>query len=191
MKKLKFSLAITFVLGPFLAYAQATTYTLSSFDQTPISGLAPACLSVYQQTIPGCKASDFVAMNACSADCITGIQTVQTQAQAACATASNVPSTSILSYFSKGQGVQQLCTNAKAQAGSNPTTLLTSIISSTPTPTASAGPEINGGDTMMSMSNSTVVAIIVVVAITSALLLLVAIVLYRKYYAHQPKMGGK
>jgi len=196
-----YSLIIFFLFQIQNVTAQIS-YSLASFDKQTISGLSPACSTVYNTAIAGCMASDFIAMNPCSAACINGLISVQTQAQAACATAIiNLPY-SMLAYFAKGQGVTELCTTQKAAAAPAPTpsplpptTMVTSVrppsgtntygLASTQpstTPDTSSAASIVGSDTRMSLPGSTVIGIIVAVVVAFAIFLIIAVILYRRHY---------
>jgi hypothetical protein len=180
--------AFVFVSFHLQHVSAQTAYTLASFDKDAIPGLSPACNMVHHATIPGCTASDFVNMNACSADCINGLTALQTQAQATCSSAITSSPNSMLAYFAKGEGVKDLCTLQKAAAAATPssTTMVTSTRTATPSSTAdsaaAASATIVGSDTRMSLPGGTVIAIIVAVVIAFAVLLIVAVVLYRRNY---------
>jgi hypothetical protein len=173
--------------------AGATDYTLASFDTTQVTGLTPACNTVYTSTIPGCQPSDFSAINPCSAGCIQSLQSLQTEAQAAC-NGQSIPAQSMLSYFDNGQGVNELCTNLKQVA----TTLLTATSTSTSTATAlssqaaststtsslpssssTAQPQTTG---MLALSKPALLAIIISIVIALAIFFLIAVLTYRKHY---------
>jgi hypothetical protein len=166
-----------------VSFAQAT-YTLSSFDQTPITNLSPACSTVYNTTIPNCAAYDFVATNPCTANCITSLEGIQTEAQAACA-GQTTPETSMLRYFQAGTGVTELCTKQKTGGLTSASTTLATSARGTSTATSrssATGAVIYGGDTTMSLPRSTVIAIIIVVVVAVAVLAVVATIIYRKVY---------
>jgi hypothetical protein len=119
---------------------------------------------------------------------------VQSEAQTACA-GSNIASSSLLSLFMNGMGVQELCNSQKlAQA-----TLSTSFVASAATATATQQPQqssamatttlqssataaaITGGDTM-TVSHGAVIAIVISVIVAISVLVVVGTVIFRKNY---------
>jgi hypothetical protein len=188
-----FAVTLSFLL---VANAQQGQYSLSSLDTTQVTGLSSACSSVYTNKIDNCNPADFIPTNPCSAECITTLQSIETEAQAACVGA-NIPAASVLTYFASGNGVQQLCTKLKAAASPTPTTFMMSVMpmstasgsttSSSPASTATAAgaqstATVKGGDTSMALPKAVVIAIVIVVIVVISILAVVGIVLFRKYY---------
>jgi hypothetical protein len=69
-------------------------------------------MTVWVQTIPGCTTRDFGGGNTCSAVCLSGLDLINVEVNAACAGAS-VSSDTLLGAFLQGQGVSILCPKAK------------------------------------------------------------------------------
>ncbi|KIW06249.1 uncharacterized protein PV09_02722 [Verruconis gallopava] len=167
-------------------------YSIASFDNPTDLNLSSACNTVYQQPIPSCQPYDFNALNPCSSSCIQSLQSVQTEAQAACASQS-IPANSMLSYFRDGNGVNQLCSVMKSVSTTLSSQASPAAASSTQTTStvpagaggvsfaseAAADPSQTKG---MALSKDALTAVIVVVVVGSILMLLVSIFLYRKHY---------
>jgi len=138
-----FSLSLNILCRHSFALAQST-YSISSFDEVQDTGLSAACNAAYTELISGCQMSDFVTTNQCSASCQSGLQSVQSNVQSACAS-DTIPSTSLLSSFNSGNGVNQLCVVMKNAATtmstvvSSPSTTSSSLRSGTQTASVASG----------------------------------------------------
>jgi hypothetical protein len=170
----------------------ATDYTISSFDnnQRPQS-LSPACNTIYSTAIPLCQPYDFTPVNPCSAACISSLQSLQTQAQAACS-GQTIPQQSMLRFFRDGQGVTELCTTQKqVSGGGGPTTFATSTIpvatTAPSTTSASAAAQSSGFEQqqtsgMLALSKPALLAVVISIVIAFAIFFIIAVTMYRKHY---------
>jgi hypothetical protein len=187
MKVSKAVHSILLVVSGVHVSAQTTTpYSISTFDQTQVTGLSPACANVYSATIPNCVMTDFLPTIPCSSVCLTGLQSIQSEAQAACA-GSSLPSTSVLNLFVNGQGIQELCTTQKLASNTLTTSMAsnTSMAASTATAmtsTTTTPAMLIGGETSISLPPATVIAIVVTVVVLTAILIVVGTILFRKNY---------
>ena len=128
-------LSVNILSQASVAHSQSTL-SIASFDQTQDTNLSAACNAVYTETIPGCQMTDMLATNPCSSSCLNGLQTVQSAARSGCAS-DTVPSSSMLSYFQAGNGVNQLCVVMKNTA-TTMTTMVTSSVPSSPSSTSNS-----------------------------------------------------
>jgi hypothetical protein len=151
------------------------------FDQTKLTGLPIACNSVYTSNISSCTSMDFLPTMPCSSACLSALNGVQPQAQAACAGVTGTAG-SLLNMFIQGAGVKSLCTTDKQGTNTMATSITNAQATGAAAGTASAGPQITGGDTSMSLPSGTVVAIVVAVVIASIVLIIVGVVIYRHTY---------
>ena len=174
------------------ALAQAASYSIATFDERDISdGLTSACARVYIQAIPNCRAADFAGINACSSACQSSLQTVQQEAITSClATSNNLPSTSMLTYFAEGKGVEEICTLEKAPGALGASTGAPAVpeLTSSPPPSESSestlaeSAEIYGADISMALPNGAIIAIVVVVIVAFLIFGMFAIHVFRKFY---------
>jgi hypothetical protein len=173
--------------------AAGTDYTISSFDsnQRPAS-LSTACNTIYTAPIPSCQPFDFTPVNLCSAACISSLQQLQSQAQAACM-GQTVPQQSMLRYFRDGQGVIELCTTQKqVSSGGVAVTFATSVI-----PAATTVPSLTSSTTaaaqtsgigeqqtsgMLALSKPALLAVVISIFIAFAIFFIIAVMMYRKHY---------
>lgn len=125
-----FCLSLNILCRQPFALAQ-TVYSISTLDEIQDTGLSAPCEAAYTETISGCQMSDFITTNQCSASCQSSLQSVQLNVQSACAD-DTISSTSLLSYFNSGNGVNQLCVVMKSAA-----TTMSTVVSSAPTATSS------------------------------------------------------
>jgi hypothetical protein len=176
------------------AQSLSVNYTIATFDATKLTGLSDACGNVYNADITNCGMTDFLPTIPCSSSCVLSLMTIQSVVQTACA-GSYIASSSLLSLFMNGMGVQELCNSQKlAQA-----TLSTSFVASVATATATQQPQqssamattslqssataaaITGGDTM-TISHGAVIAIVISVIVAISVLVVVGTVIFRKNY---------
>jgi hypothetical protein len=191
---MKFLTAISSILVVIsqihLVCAQSSiTYTISTFDQTKLTGLSLACDNVYNANISSCQMTDFLPSIPCTSSCITSLNGIQTEAQAACSGVPVSPS-SMLSLFVNGSGVQELCTTQKLASS----TLTTSITSGTMTPSGTTSPTSSpsasaamvqgGASSGTSLSHGAVISIVVAVLIAIAVLVVIGTVIFRKNYTN-------
>jgi hypothetical protein len=132
-----------------------STLSIASFDQTQDVGLSAACNAVYTEAIPGCQMTDFLATNPCSSTCLNGLQNVQSAAQSGCI-GDTIPSSSMLSYFQSGNGVNQLCLVMK----STPTTMTTMTTMMSLSMPTSSSPTSNSTSTTTMNANGTNTALV-------------------------------
>lgn len=168
---------------------QQPLYSIASFDSSSDFALETACNAIYRRSIQSCQPFDFVSTNPCSTTCVQSLQSIQLEAQSACASQGGIPQSSLLASFRNGTGVTQLCASTKN--GNVATTLATQVgngASPTIPPgaggvsTATSVPADQSKATSMDLGNTGVVAIIIIVCVGSVLLLLVAVFYYNKHY---------
>jgi hypothetical protein len=172
-----------------LHVSAASDYSIASFDSTADLSLSPACDTVYNEAIPYCQPYDFNSINPCSANCISSLQSIQTQAQAACVN-QGIPLNSMLAYFQSGTGVSQLCSVMKSVATTLATQVSSTAAGSTATVPAGAGgvsyaTEVPGDASEAegtALSKGALLAVALGVVVGSVVLLFISIMLYRKYY---------
>ena len=189
------SLLLTIFTHPFLHHVSAQQqpqqplYSIASFDSDSNFSLDDACNSIYRRSIPSCQPFDFSTRNPCSTLCIQSLQSIQTEAQAACGSQGGIPSNSLLAFFRNGTGVNQLCAAEKSGVSSTLVPQATGGASRTVPPGAggvSTATEVAADTskaTSMDLGRTGVIAIIVVVVVGSVLLLFASFFYYTKYYS--------
>lgn len=112
----------------------AASISLSQFQDIP--NLSEACKTVWDSQIPGCVPNDFAAGNACSFNCISGLNSVCPNVQKMC-TNIGVKNGTLLWDFLHGNGVSDLCPNVNpgSDGDENTQSSTTSQPTSPPQPT--------------------------------------------------------
>lgn len=102
----------------FFLVQLAAAVSLSRLQDIP--NLPEACATVWDSQIPGCVQNDFANGNACSSNCISGLNSIYPNVQKAC-NIIGVNNDTLLWDFLHGNGVVVLCPNANP--GSDGTTI--------------------------------------------------------------------
>lgn len=106
--------SVTLLLLPLQA-ALISAVSLSDFKPA-LTDLRGICKQAYDTTITGCRTRDFApAGSSCSNVCIQGLVTINKVVNRDC-TGVDVPETSLVGLFLRGQGLQALCNIAVVTA---------------------------------------------------------------------------